>query len=109
MTMDKQKLIAVRDSMREQLDGCMKFRLENVEPNGEARLDVAKGRIINPGHNTEGVWFILEYARLTGKRELVEKCEEYSLTPLRQAGITSTDDLFVLSTRSHFRLNPTRI
>ncbi len=53
--------------------GCL---LENVGPNGEARLEFTEGRIINPGHDIEGVWFILEYAKKKGKRELVEKCEK---------------------------------
>ncbi len=54
----------------------LKCVLENVGPNGEARLDFTEGRIINPGHDIEGVWFILEYAKRKGKPELIEKCEE---------------------------------
>ena len=54
----------------------LKCLLENVGPDGEARLDFTDGRVINPGHDIEGVWFILEYAKRTGKTELIEKCEE---------------------------------
>ena len=54
----------------------LKCVLENVGPNGEARLDYTEGRFVNPGHDIEGVWFILEYAKRTGKLELIEKCEE---------------------------------
>lgn len=50
--------------------------LENVGPEGEARLDITEGRIINPGHDIEGVWFILEYAKRQGATELLEKCEK---------------------------------
>lgn len=54
----------------------LKCVLENVGPNGEARLDYTEGRIINPGHDIEGVWFLLEHARRTGDRELIAKAEE---------------------------------
>lgn len=39
-------------------------------------MDFTEGRIINPGHYIEGVWFILEYAKRMGKSELIEKCED---------------------------------
>ena len=54
----------------------LKATLENVGPNGEARLNFTEGRIVNPGHDIEGVWFILEYAKRTGNTELVSKCED---------------------------------
>ncbi len=50
--------------------------LENVGPDGEARLDFTDGRIVNPGHDIEGVWFLLEEAEHTGDESLVPKCEE---------------------------------
>ena len=50
--------------------------LENVGPNGEANLDYTDGRIVNPGHDIEGVWFLLEHAKRTGNKELVAKAEE---------------------------------
>ena len=52
--------------------GCV---LENVGPEGEARLDFTEGRIVNPGHDIEGVWFLLEHAKRTGDKALVEKAE----------------------------------
>ena len=50
--------------------------LENVGVNGEANLDYTEGRIVNPGHDIEGVWFLLEHAKRTGNKELVAKAEE---------------------------------
>jgi N-acylglucosamine 2-epimerase len=50
--------------------------LENVGPNGEARLGFTEGRILNPGHAIEGVWFLLEYAREVGDAALVAKAEQ---------------------------------
>ena len=54
----------------------LKCLLENVGENGEARLDFTDGRIVNPGHDIEGVWFILEYARIVNDSSLIKKCEE---------------------------------
>ena len=54
----------------------LKCVLENVGPNGEARLYYTEGRVVNPGHDIEGVWFMLEHAQRTGDKELVAKCEE---------------------------------
>ena len=47
--------------------GCT---LENVGPNGEFRGDVTEGRIVNPGHDIECSWFLMEYANHTGDKEL---------------------------------------
>ena len=54
----------------------LKCVLENVGPNGEARLDITEGRIVNPGHDIEAVWFLLDHARRTNDKALVEKAEE---------------------------------
>ncbi len=52
--------------------GCT---LENVGPNGEFRGDVTEGRIVNPGHDIECSWFLMEYANHKGDRELHQKAE----------------------------------
>ena len=54
----------------------LKCTLENVGPNGEARLGFTDGRVINPGHDIEGVWFLLEQAARTGDTSIVEKSEQ---------------------------------
>ena len=41
-----------------------------------ARPTYTDGRIVNPGHDIEGVWFLLEHAKRTGNKELVGKAEE---------------------------------
>lgn len=50
--------------------------LENVDTDGTPRLYYTEGRTVNPGHDIEGVWFLLEHARRTGDRELVTKAED---------------------------------
>jgi len=66
----------VEDIFKYHVHPELKCVLENVGPDGEARLDFTEGRIVNPGHDIEGVWFLLEYAKLTGDKALVEKAEQ---------------------------------
>lgn len=44
----------------------MKCTLENVGMDGEFWKDVSVGRIINPGHDMECSWFLMEYANYIG-------------------------------------------
>jgi N-acylglucosamine 2-epimerase len=53
----------------------MHCTLENVGPNGEFRGDVTEGRIVNPGHDIECTWFLMEYANHKGDKELHKKAE----------------------------------
>ncbi|XP_062855332.1 N-acylglucosamine 2-epimerase isoform X2 [Trichomycterus rosablanca] len=50
-----------------QRDG--KAILENVSPNGE-ELPGCQGRLQNPGHALEAGWFLLQYAKAQGDKEL---------------------------------------
>lgn len=50
--------------------------LENVDTDGSPRLYYTEGRTVNPGHDIEGVWFLLEHAKRTGDRELVHRAAE---------------------------------
>jgi len=54
----------------------LKCLLENVAPDGTARLNYTEGRTVNPGHDIEGSWFILEHAKRTGDTSLVPKAAE---------------------------------
>lgn len=54
----------------------MKCVLENVAEDGTPRLYYTEGRTVNPGHDIEGVWFLLEHAQRTGDRELVGKAAQ---------------------------------
>ena len=66
----------VEDIFKYHVHPELKCVLENVGPNGEARLNYTEGRFVNPGHDIEGVWFLLEHAKRTGDTELVAKAEE---------------------------------
>ena len=54
----------------------MKCLLETVDVDGTPRLHYTDGRTINPGHDIEGVWFILEHAKRTGQTDLVPKAAQ---------------------------------
>jgi N-acylglucosamine 2-epimerase len=54
----------------------LKCTLENVDLDGTPRLYYTEGRTVNPGHDIECVWFLLEYANRTGNAELHEKAAQ---------------------------------
>lgn len=53
--------------------GCT---LENVAPDGTPRLDITEGRMINPGHDIECSWFLMDHANDTGDAALHRKAIE---------------------------------
>ena len=53
----------------------MHCTLENVGPDGEFRGDVTEGRIVNPGHDIECTWFLMEYANHKGDKALHKQAE----------------------------------
>ena len=66
----------VEDIFRYHVHPELKCVLENVAEDGQARLNYTEGRVVNPGHDIEGVWFLLEYARRTGKTEYIAKAAQ---------------------------------
>ena len=57
--------------------GCM---LENVSSLDNSRLDCFEGREINPGHNLEALWFMMNLGIRRNDEALVNKCVEISLS-----------------------------
>ena len=43
--------------------------MESVGPNGEFRGDVTEGRVVNPGHDIECSWFLMEDANRKGDKK----------------------------------------
>lgn len=58
--------------------------LENVAPDG-GRVDCFQGRLINPGHGIEAMWFLMDIGRRRGDRQLIEKCTDVVLSTLEFA------------------------
>ena len=54
---------------------------EHVAPDG-ARLDCFDGRLINPGHGIEAMWFIMDIAERRGETALIEKAVDVVLHTL---------------------------
>ena len=52
--------------------GCT---LESVGPNGELQMDYTAGRVVNPGHDIECSWFLMEEANYTGDKKTHELAE----------------------------------
>lgn len=55
--------------------------LENVEPDG-GFSDSFEGRLVNPGHTLEAMWFIMDLARRIGNDELIGKARDVMLRTL---------------------------
>ncbi len=53
----------------------MRCTLENVGPNGEFMGDITVGRIVNPGHDIECAWFLMEEAKRIQDDKLYEETE----------------------------------
>lgn len=52
--------------------------LENVAPDG-SMIDCFEGRVINPGHNLEALWFMMNLGIRRNDKALIEKCVKISL------------------------------
>ena len=61
--------------------GCM---LENVSSLDNTRLDCFEGREINPGHNLEALWFMMNLGIRRNDKALVNKCVEISLSVIEK-------------------------
>lgn len=73
----------IDDCLHEVLDvfyqpdlGCM---VENVSSIDNSRLDCFEGREINPGHDLEALWFMMNLGIRRNDKALIEKCVEISL------------------------------
>ena len=61
--------------------GCM---LENVSSLDNSRLDCFEGREINPGHNLEALWFMMNLGIRRNDKALIDKCVEISLSVIEK-------------------------
>jgi N-acylglucosamine 2-epimerase len=63
------------------LDDSMQLLRENVAPDG-TKLDCFEGRLINPGHGIEAMWFIMDIAQRRGDEALAKKSAAIALRTL---------------------------
>ncbi len=61
------------------VDGKRGLIYEHVLPDG-SHCDCFDGRLINPGHGIEGMWFVMDIARRKQDRTLINKCVDLALS-----------------------------
>ncbi len=74
----------VDEVMTDFLDTEWNLLFENISPDG-SHPDCFEGRLINPGHGIEAMWFIMDIARRRDDGELIEKTVDVILTILDAA------------------------
>jgi N-acylglucosamine 2-epimerase len=57
---------------------------ENLAPDG-SHVDCFEGRLINPGHGIEAMWFVMDIAQRRGDHELVDRAVDVVLNTLEFA------------------------
>jgi N-acylglucosamine 2-epimerase len=55
--------------------------IENVAPDG-CRIDCFEGRLVNPGHSIEAMWFMMDIAKRRNDKDLLNKCCKIMLDTL---------------------------
>ncbi|HEY5228096.1 MAG TPA: AGE family epimerase/isomerase, partial [Opitutaceae bacterium] len=63
------------------LDKGLQILHEHAAPNGE-KLDCFDGRLINPGHGIEAMWFMMDIAERREDRGLAERAVDVALSTL---------------------------
>ena len=73
---DERAAACVEEIFRYHVKEDLSCTLENVAMDGTPRLYYTEGRTVNPGHDMECAWFLMERANETGDRTLHEKAEK---------------------------------
>ena len=71
----------IREVMGDFLDAEMGLIYENVTPDGK-HLDCFDGRLINPGHSIEAMWFVMDIANRKGDLKLIDRAVDVVLNTL---------------------------
>lgn len=74
----------VRDVMTDFRDPALNLMREAVGPNGEV-VDSFEGRLLNPGHGIEAMWFMMDIAQRLGDAELLADAIQVVLATLDYA------------------------
>ncbi|MEN6383963.1 MAG: AGE family epimerase/isomerase [Phycisphaerales bacterium] len=73
--------MCVREVMGVFYDKKAGLLIENVGPKGE-KLDCFEGRVLNPGHAIEAMWFMMDIANRRNDKALLNKCCDIMLHTL---------------------------
>jgi N-acylglucosamine 2-epimerase len=83
-TLDQTLDTTVSEVMGTFLDPQRMLMYENVAPDG-SHVDCFEGRLLNPGHGIEAMWFVMDVAQRRGDRALVERAVDVVLSILEYA------------------------
>ena len=72
---DERSKVCVNEIFQYHHKPDMRCTLETVGLNGEFFGDVTEGRVVNPGHDIECSWFLMEYANYLGDKQLHKQAE----------------------------------
>ena len=74
----------VHEVMGDFLDSDLGLMYEHVAPDG-APVDCYEGRLMNPGHGIEAMWFMMAIGERQGNRKLIDQAVEVVLNTLSYA------------------------
>ena len=74
----------VREVMEDFRDADLGLMFENVTPDGK-HIDCFDGRLINPGHGIEAMWFVMDIARRSNNLDLINHAVDVVLSTLEFA------------------------
>lgn len=83
----------VHEVMDHFLDKGRNMLFERVTPDG-GHHDSFDGRLLNPGHGIEAMWFIMDIARRRGDTQLINKCIDVVMSTLEFAWDREYDGIF---------------
>lgn len=104
LTLELEPLLAPAE-VEQSIDACLQavmfdfleadslIVLENIGANGQ-RLNCFEGRLLNPGHALEAMWFVMDIARRRGDQGLTEKAVDIALSMLALGWDHDYDGIF---------------
>jgi N-acylglucosamine 2-epimerase len=82
--LDRVLAATVKEVMQDFRDPEQGYMREAVDPKGQ-RVDCYEGRLLNPGHGIEAMWFMMDIAQRQGNRELLLQATEVVIKTLEFA------------------------
>jgi N-acylglucosamine 2-epimerase len=82
--LDRVLAATVKEVMEDFRDPEQGYMREAVDPKGQ-RVDCYEGRLLNPGHGIEAMWFMMDIAQRQGNRELLLQATEVVIKTLELA------------------------
>jgi N-acylglucosamine 2-epimerase len=82
--LDRVLAATVKEVMEDFRDPEQGYMREAVDPHGQ-RVNCHEGRLLNPGHGIEAMWFMMDIAQRQGNRELLLQATEVVIKTLEFA------------------------